>query len=99
MRHVTRNLASGAAILFVALSAAPAPEHDYPVQPVPFTGVHLRDVFWAPRIETNRVGSIPFACEQCGLWGRVDNCGGAAKARRGEAVSNGELRRAGRARK
>src|SRR5204862_4893440 len=35
-----------------ARSAPPA--RDYPVQPVPFTSVHLTDVFWAPRIETNR---------------------------------------------
>ena len=88
MRHVTRNLASGAAILFVALSAAPAPEHDYPVRPVPFTAVHLRDVFWAPRIETNRVVSIPFAFQQCELSGRVDNFERAAKALRGEALTN-----------
>ena len=35
------------------------PAHDYPVQPVPFTAVHLNDVFWAPRIETNRTVTIP----------------------------------------
>ena len=34
---------------------------DYPVQPVPFTAVHLKDQFWAPRIETNRPVTIPFA--------------------------------------
>src|SRR5439155_19820726 len=35
--------------------------HDYPVQPVPFTRVHLTDGFWAPRIETNRKVTIPAA--------------------------------------
>ena len=34
-------------------------EKDYPVQPVPFTAVHLNDAFWAPRIETNRTATIP----------------------------------------
>ena len=34
---------------------------DYPFQPVPFTRVHLDDVFWAPRIETNRKVTIPVA--------------------------------------
>jgi len=29
---------------------APAPPHDYPVKPVPFTAVHISDTFWAPRI-------------------------------------------------
>src|SRR2546423_1731233 len=38
-----------------APSAASAPARDYPVKPVPFTSVHLRDIFWAPRIETNRL--------------------------------------------
>ncbi len=32
---------------------------DYPFKPVPFTKVHLNDVFWAPRIETNRTVEHP----------------------------------------
>jgi uncharacterized protein len=82
---------------FVILAAAIAarsqgtrvnPEHDYPVQPVSFTAVHLSDVFWAPRIETNRTVTIPFAFQQCELSGRVDNFERAAKALRGEALTN-----------
>jgi DUF1680 family protein len=61
---------------------------DYPVQPVPFTAVHLDDVFWSPRIETNRVETIPFAFKQCELSGRVDNFIRAAKALRGERLEN-----------
>ncbi len=74
----------------VAVSAqqAAAPSHDYPVQPVPFTAVHLDDVFWAPRIETNRTVSVPFAFEQCELSGRVDNFVRAAKALRGEEFTD-----------
>src|SRR5437762_572849 len=49
------------------------PAHDYPVKPVPFTSVHLTDIFWAPRIETNRLVTIPFAFEQCERSGRMDN--------------------------
>jgi uncharacterized protein len=67
---------------------AAAPARDYPVQPVPFTAVHLEDVFWAPRIETNRTESIPFAFQQCQLSGRVDNFVRAAKALRGEPLEN-----------
>jgi len=71
------------------MSLAPAaPEHDYPVQPVPFTAVHLNDVFWAPRIETNRQVTIPFAFQQCELSGRVDNFERAARALRGEPLAN-----------
>ena len=58
--------------------------HDYPFQPVPFTAVHLDDVFWAPRIETNRKVTIPAAFQQCELTGRVDNFIRAAQALRGE---------------
>jgi uncharacterized protein len=64
------------------------PGHDYPVQPVPFTAVHLNDVFWAPRIETNRQVTIPFAFQQCELSGRVDNFERAAKALRAEPLTN-----------
>jgi DUF1680 family protein len=61
---------------------------DYPVKPVPFTAVHLSDVFWAPRIETNRLVTIPFAFEQCEKSGRMDNFERAAKALRGEELAN-----------
>ena len=47
------------------------PPKDYPVKPVPFTAVRLNDVFWAPRIETNRRVSIPFAFQKCQETGRV----------------------------
>jgi DUF1680 family protein len=69
----------------------PEPSHDYPVQPVPFTSVHVDDVFWAPRIETNRTVSVPFAFEQCELTGRVENFIEAAKALRGEEIANKKL--------
>jgi DUF1680 family protein len=61
---------------------------DYPVKPVPFTSVHLNDVFWAPRIETNRAVTIPFAFQQCELSGRLDNFVRAATALRGEPLEN-----------
>jgi len=61
---------------------------DYPVQPVPFTAVHLDDVFWAPRIETNRTVTIPFAFKQCELSGRVDNFMRAARALAGQPLDN-----------
>jgi uncharacterized protein len=67
---------------------AQAPPRDYPVQPVPFTAVRLTDVFWAPRIETNRTETIPFAFQQCELTGRVDNFVRAARALRGEPLEN-----------
>ena len=44
---------------------AAEPARDYPFKPVPFTAVHLDDQFWAPRLETNRVTTIPYAFGKC----------------------------------
>lgn len=74
-------------ILTVALLAATGQAqrkvHDYPVQPVPFTAVRLNDVFWAPRIETNRRVTIPAAFQKCEESGRVNNFERAALALKG----------------
>jgi uncharacterized protein len=85
VRHTSLLAISTAALLSLGQTA---PRHDYPVQPVPFTAVHLTDVFWAPRIETNRQVSIPSAFQQCELTGRVDNFQRAARALRGEPLTN-----------
>ncbi len=61
---------------------------DYPFQPVPFTRVHLNDVFWAPRIETNRQTTIPVAFQQCERTQRVYHFERAAKALRGEPLED-----------
>ena len=41
--------------------------------PVSFTNVQMTDLFWAPRIETNRTVSIPSAFRECEKNGRFDN--------------------------
>ena len=48
-------------------------KNDYPVQPVSFTKVKLTDKFWLPRIETNRMVTIPASFERCDKTGRVKN--------------------------
>ncbi len=48
-------------------------EKDYPISPIPLTSVRLSDEFWAPRLETNRSVSIPFALGQSELTGRIKN--------------------------
>jgi DUF1680 family protein len=70
------------------LAQTGAPQRDYPVKPVPFTAVHIHDGFWAPRIETNRTVTIPFAFKKDETTGRVDNFIRAAKALRGEPFDN-----------
>jgi len=75
-------------LLFFTVLTPAAEVHDYTVKPVPFTAVHLNDVFWAPRIETNRTVTIPFAFEQCEKSGRMDNFDRAAKALRHQELTN-----------
>lgn len=59
-------------------------DRDYPIQPVSFESVHLTDRFWAPKIEVNRMASIPTAFDKCEETGRVDNFIRAAQVLRGE---------------
>lgn len=67
---------------------APAPAHDYPVKPVPFTAVHIADAFWAPRIEINRTVTIPFAFGKNEETGRVGNFERAAAVLQGHPPEN-----------
>ncbi|MGI9552936.1 MAG: glycoside hydrolase family 127 protein [Aurantibacter sp.] len=46
---------------------------DYPIQPVPFTSVHIEDGFWSPRLETNRKVTIPYNFKKCEETGRLRN--------------------------
>lgn len=48
---------------------APAAE----IVEVPFTNVSIHDDFWTPRIEANRMVSIPSAFHECEANGRFDN--------------------------
>src|SRR5262245_55226350 len=87
--HPRRLLATMAVVLLIALGGAAQPgTHDYPFKPVGFTSVHLSDAFWAPKIETNRAVTIPVAFQQCELTGRVGNFERAAKALRGEELTD-----------
>jgi DUF1680 family protein len=52
---------------------------DYPIRPVPFTDVRITDAFWAPRLETNRTVSVPYALKMNEETGRVDNFRKAAR--------------------
>lgn len=60
-------------------SGTKAPARDYPIKPVPFASVRFTDGFWAPRLETNRTRSIPYAFEMNESTGRVDNFRKAAR--------------------
>jgi len=38
--------------------------HDYPIEPVPFNQVVLKDTFWLPRLKTQKERTLPFASEK-----------------------------------
>ncbi|MBS3945328.1 MAG: glycoside hydrolase family 127 protein [Melioribacter sp.] len=57
---------------------------DYPIQPVPFTQVHISDGFWFDRMETNRTVTIPYAIKMNETTGRVTNLEIAAGLKTGE---------------
>src|ERR1700678_1550180 len=65
-----------------------AQQKDYPIQPVPFTQVHVDDNFWAPKMETNAEITIPYVLAQCKANGRVDNFLRAAKLLDGDKMSD-----------
>ncbi len=46
---------------------------DYPIQPVPFTGVKITGGFWAPRMETNHKVTVPYSFQKCEETGRISN--------------------------
>lgn len=50
-----------------------ATQLDYPIQPVPFTSVTIKDNFWSPRLETNRKVTIPYNFQKCKETGRLRN--------------------------
>lgn len=88
-RSIPGIIAFIATLVFFEAGAAPVKNvRDYAVQPVPFTAVHLDDTFWAPRIETNRVTTIPYAFGKCEESGRMYNFERAAAVLRGEKIKD-----------
>lgn len=61
------------AVFMTGAACGVKPKADYPFQPVAFTDVRVADGFWAPRLETNRAVTIPFAFKQCEETGRIKN--------------------------
>ena len=60
------------------------PKTDYQYRDVNFTDVHFTDKFWAPRIETLRTVTIPYAFKKCEETGRIDNFAIAAGLKSGK---------------
>lgn len=68
-----KNILVSLVCLVVGFSCTQREKVTTPLKPVPFTAVHLNDQFWAPKIEVNRVVSIPSAFGKCEETGRMDN--------------------------
>jgi DUF1680 family protein len=75
---------AAAAALLGASGQLPVMKPDYPVQPVDYAKVKLTDEFWAPRLETNRVVTIPYLFKMNEESGRVDNFRLAAGLKKGK---------------
>ncbi len=77
-------LVPAALLIIPLLSCRKAAVPDYPYAALPLTAVRLTDSFWAPRLETNRTVTIPFALDQSESTGRIKNfeiAGGLAEGR------------------
>lgn len=61
------------AVGFSFINCAKKTSKDYPIKPVLFTEVQVKDEFWQSRIETNRRVTIPFAFKKSEETGRIDN--------------------------
>ena len=70
--RITRGLVQAILLVIVAGCSVDS-ARDYPVQPVPFTNVHIQDGFWQSRMETCRTVTIPFAFRKCEETGRIRN--------------------------
>lgn len=79
---IYRNFLRTLPLLVVCAVAAGA--RDYPIQPVPLNAVQVRDDFWTPRFETNRVVTVWYDFHKCEETGRIDNFAKAGKLMPGE---------------
>jgi DUF1680 family protein len=77
-------------VLFLVVCAAacsPRPEEEEVIQwlAMPAPGeVLIRDKFWSPKIELNRVTTIPYVFSQCEQTGRIDNFAIAGRLKKGK---------------
>jgi len=53
------------AMALLLLSCGTSRRNDNPIQPVSLKQVEIHDTFWAPRLETNRIVTIPWVFQKC----------------------------------
>lgn len=74
-------------ILILLVTNLAAQKKDYPIQPVPFTQVHVTDKFWKPKMKINAEVTIPYILTMCREHGRIDNFLAAAGKRENKVCS------------
>jgi len=88
MKRLNKIICGVVPILALVANHLHAQQKDYPIQPVPFTQVHVNDNFWEPKMEVNANITIPYVLAQCKAHGRVDNFLRAAKLLSGDQLSD-----------
>lgn len=75
--RLTFSVAIIASLFLLSCSTQPKeakPEHaEYPINGVSFSDVQVNDIFWLPKIETNRKATIPASFQKCEETGRLEN--------------------------
>ncbi len=66
-------IGAGILLLNACQSVPDEPANDYPITPVDFTQVQLKDGYWKDWVRTVRDVTIPFAFGKCEETGRIDN--------------------------
>ncbi len=59
---------------------------DYPIKPVSFTDIQFTDNFWLPRLDTNRIITIPYDFMKCEETHRLNNFAVAGGLKEGSFV-------------
>ncbi|MBW2036443.1 MAG: glycoside hydrolase family 127 protein [Deltaproteobacteria bacterium] len=70
---ILKNTLVTIAALMLTFACSSPRGKDYPITPLNFTDVRLKDTFWTPRENINRTVTIPHAFHQCEVTGRIDN--------------------------
>jgi uncharacterized protein len=85
MRYIPRTLFL--LLAFIWCSCRNQLKNDYPIKQIGFQFVILRDSFWKPRIDSNRIVTISYAFKMCEKTGRIDNFEIAGKLKKGSFCS------------
>src|SRR5471032_944660 len=78
-----RIVASVVLALLSAAAPGAQPPHDYAIHAVPIIAVTIDDGFWAPKLEINRIVTIPHILKENDDTGRVANFEKAARKKSG----------------